>query len=230
MLMWRRTDVPGSEAAVLHADEGGLVARGQQQAVDPVPYLLRYELMIADGWTTTHLVAYAEGAGWTRELELTRINGRWSCRGDAHGAPRLQAWDGQTLLDPARPGFGSAEPLSDAVDVDLGGSPLTNALPVHRLRLLQAPTGHVERSVSAWVLPPTLEVRASAQTYTVLGGNKLRFGDAGTEVDIEYDQEGWVQNYAGLAVATHEAPSIAGRRSPLDDPPSRRADGSRPLK
>ena len=75
---------------------------------------------------------------------------------------------------------------------------------MHRLRLLgEAPIGHQERSVSAWVLPPTLEVIASAQTYTVLGGNRLRFGDAGTEVDIDYDREGWVEHYPGLAVAAH---------------------------
>ena len=203
ILMWTRADVPGAEAVVLHDHEGGLVARGQQQAVDPHPYLLEYELTVADNWTTTHLVAHAEGAGWTRDLELTRADGQWSCRGAAQGAAQLRAWDGQALLDPAPPGFLTAEPFAEAIDIDIGGSPLTNALPVHRLRLLRAPIGHHVRSVSAWVLPPTLEVIASAQTYTVLGGSRLRFGDAGTEVDIDYDQEGWVQNYPGLAVATH---------------------------
>ena len=200
--MWTRSDVPGSEAVVLHDHEGGLVARGQQQAVDPHPYLLEYELTVADNWTTTHLIAHAEGAGWTRDLELTRAGGMWSSRSAAQGAAQLRAWDGQALLDPAPPGFLSAEPFTQAVDIDIGGSPLTNALPVHRLRLLRAPIGHQERSVSAWVLPPTLQVMASAQTYTVLGGNRLRFGDAGTDVAIEYDRDGWVRNYPGLAVAT----------------------------
>ena len=106
-------------------------------------------------------------------------------------------------MGPAPPGFLTAEPFAGAIDIDIGGSPLTNALLVHRLRLPRAPIGQQVRSVSAWVLPPTLEVIASAQTYTVLGGNRLKFGDAGTDVDIDYDQEGWVQNYPGLAVATH---------------------------
>lgn len=202
MLMWTRSDVPGAEAVVLHAHEGGLVARGQQQAVDPHPYLLEYELTVADNWTSTHLIAHAEGAGWTRDLELTRAGGHWSCRGASQGAAQLQAWDGQALLDPAPPGFLTTEPFAAAIDIDIGGSPLTNAFPVHRLGLLRAPVGHQERCVSAWVLPPTLEVTASAQIYTVLGGNRLRFGDAGTDVDIDYDQTGWVQNYPGLAVAT----------------------------
>jgi hypothetical protein len=92
--------------------------------------------------------------------------------------------------------------LAEAVDIDIGGSPLTNALPVHRLGLLRAPVGQIAQSVSAWVLPPTLEVVASAQRYTVLGQDRLRYGDAGTEVEIEYDREGWVRNYPGLAVAT----------------------------
>ena len=201
MLMWLRTDVPGSEAVVLQQRDGGLVARAHQQAVDPVPYLLEYELTITDEWTTTRLIAHAEGAGWTRDLELHRFDGVWSCRGAADGAPHLQAWDGQRLLDPAPPGFRAAGSLAEAVDIDVGGSPLTNALPVHRLQLLQAPRGHIVRSVSAWVLPPTLEVSASAQTYTVLGQNRIRYGDGGTEVDIDYDHAGWVQSYAGLAVA-----------------------------
>lgn len=203
MLMWRRTDVPGSEAVVLRQDGDGLVARGHQHAVDPSPYLLEYELTIADEWTRTHLVAHAAGPGWTRDLRLHRVDGVWSCGGDAQGAPGLHAWDGQKLREFAHPGFVEAESLAEAVDIDIGGSPLTNALPVHRLGLLRAPVGRVAQSVSAWVLPPTLEVVASAQTYTVLGQDRLRYGDAGTEVEIEYDREGWVRNYPSLAVATH---------------------------
>src|SRR5690349_1978576 len=127
--MWIRSDVPGSEAVDLHDHDGGLVARGQQQAVDPSPYLLEYELTVSDNWTTTHLVAHCDGAGWTRDLELTRTHGQWSCLGSAQGAARLQAWDGQALLDPAPPGFRTAQPFTDAIDIDIGGSALTNALP-----------------------------------------------------------------------------------------------------
>ena len=201
MLLWTRTDVPGSEAVVLDDRADGLTARGRQHAVDPDPYLLDYELTVTDDGTSTRLVAHAEGAGWTRDLELTRADGRWTSRGTAHGAPRLQAWDGRARLEPAAPGFAEADPLSEAVDIDIGGSPLTNSLPVHRRQLLRRPVGHVEHLISAWVLPPTLEVRASAQTYTVLGANRIRFGDAGTAVDIEYDDAGWVRTYPGLAVA-----------------------------
>jgi hypothetical protein len=201
MLLWARTDVPGSEAVVLDDRANGLTARGRQQAVDPDPYVLDYELTVTAGWTSTRLVAHAEGAGWTRDLELTRVDGRWTCRAAACGAPRLQAWDGRGLLDPATPGFAEADPPADAVDVDIGGSPLSNALPVHRLQLLRRPVGHVEQLTCAWVLPPTLEGRASVQTYTVLGENRIRFGDAGIAVDIEYDQAGWVRTYPGLAVA-----------------------------
>jgi hypothetical protein len=83
--------------------------------------------------------------------------------------------------------------------VDIGGSPLTNALPVHRLGLLDRPAGHVTELVSAWILPPTLEVVASAQSYTVLGNGRIRYDDAATGVDVRYDRDGWVDDYPGLA-------------------------------
>jgi hypothetical protein len=201
--MWTRTDVPGSECVVLTVDVDGLRSRGHQQAVDPVPYVLQYELSVTDAWTTTVLVAHAEGAGWTRDLELRRAAGEWSCRGRSRGVADLRAWDGQTLLEPAAPGFLAADDFAGAVDVDIGGSPLTNALPVHRLQLLGASEGHVERVVSAWVLPPTLQVEVSRQSYTVLGGRSVRFGDAGSDLVVEYDSNGWVSTYEGLAKSTH---------------------------
>ena len=86
----------------------GWSPEGSSRPLDTSPYLLEYELTVADNWTTTHLIAHAEGAGWTRDLALTRANGQWSCRGSAQGATRLQAWDGQALLDPAPPGFRTA--------------------------------------------------------------------------------------------------------------------------
>lgn len=198
VLMWLRTDVPGSEVVVLD-DRNGLRARGSQHAVDPVPYALSYELWTDAAWATMRLVAHAEGAGWTRDLELTRNGDAWTSVSAAAGGAGLASFDGSGVRAPTPPGVVNGEALREAVDVDIGGSPLTNALPVRRLGLLHEPPGSVARLVSAWVLPPTLEVVASAQTYTVLSDGRIRYGDAENGAVVEYDTDGWVRDYGGLA-------------------------------
>jgi hypothetical protein len=210
-MMWVRTDVPGSEVVVFD-DAAGLHARGWQHAEDPVPYALLYEVWTDSQWATTRLVAHTEGAGWSRDLDLARKEESWTTQTTAVGGSSLVAFDGGRLRPPAPPGIVTADTLRGVVDVDIGGSPLTNALPVHRLRLLDAPPGHVARLDSAWVLPPTLEVIASTQTYTVREGHRIRYGDATTGVDVQYDRDGWVEPYPGLAnrVRTHNLPDGMG--------------------
>ena len=65
VLLWTRTDLPGAETVVFD-DRRGLVARGTQQAVDPIPYLARYELIVDENWQTARLDVSVEGAGWMR--------------------------------------------------------------------------------------------------------------------------------------------------------------------
>ena len=217
-LFWVRTDVPGSEMAAVDenaVDENavdqptvsergdverrGHRVRGWQNAIDPVPYALTYELWTDTRWTTTYLSAHTEGAGWTRDLELFRSGTGWECEVDAVGNPGLASFDGSGIRDPAPPGTDNLTSIHSAIDVDIGGSPLTNSLPVQRLGLLSAEPGQVTELVSVWVLPPTLEVIASAQTYTALGGHRIRYGDRATGVDVEYGRDGWVSVYPGLA-------------------------------
>jgi len=196
--MWVRTDVPGSEVVVFD-DSAGLHARGWQNALDPLPYALTYEVWTDSRWATTRLVAHAEGAGWTRDLDLVREGDSWTCQVDCAGGSSLASFDGNDLRPSAPPGIDDPASLRGLVDVDIGGSPLTNALPVHRLALLDAPPGHKARLASVWVIPPTLEVTASAQTYTVRDGGRIHYGDATTGVDVGYDDQGWVDSYPGLA-------------------------------
>jgi hypothetical protein len=196
--MWVRTDVPGSEVVVCE-DSAGLHARGSQHAHDPLPYALAYELWTDSRWATTRLTAHTEGAGWTRDLTLVRAHDRWRCLVAATGGSELASFDGNGLRPPAPPGIAEPDSLGGVVDVDIGGSPFTNALPVRRLGLLDAPPGRVAHVVSAWVLPPTLEVTASAQTYMVREGHRVHYGDTFTGVELQYDSDGWVGTYPGLA-------------------------------
>jgi len=197
--MWRRVDVPGSEIVFLE-DGDQLRARGWQHAIDPVPYALTYELRVDHHRRHTHLAAHAEGQGWTRGLELTRSDGEWTFTSTAHGAPGLASFDGERLRPPASPGFPDATALRDAVDVDIGGSPLTNALPVRRLGMLEFEANRTTQLTAAWVLPPTLEVVDSLQTYCVKAADLIAYGDdPATALLIRYDEEGWVTDYQDLA-------------------------------
>jgi len=184
---------------VEHVERVGHRMRGSQHAIDPVPYALTYELWTDTSWATTRLIAHTEGAGWTRDLELLRSGDGWECEVDAVGNPGLASFDGSGIRDPAPPGARNLTSIHSALDIDIGGSPLTNSLPVQRLGLLSAEPGQVTELVSVWVLPPTLEVVASAQTYTALGGHRIRYGDFATGIDVEYGSDGWVSVYPGLA-------------------------------
>lgn len=195
--MWVRADVPGSELVVVEESDG-LLMRGWQHAVDPVPYALSYELRVDGAGAAIQLSARAEAAGWSRDLRLRRSSDRWSCDSASVGAPELASFDGDGERR-AAPGLPDPAALDGVQDIDIGGSPLTNALPVRRLGLLDSSPGRTVTITSAWVLPPTLEVIASVQTYEVLGDHHIRYGDDGVHADIRYDADGWVGDYSGLA-------------------------------
>jgi hypothetical protein len=196
-LLWSRTDTPGADHVLLD-DRRGLLARGVALAVDPLPYTCRYELATDERWAAVRLEVSVEGAGWLRSLRLERAAGRWRASTAEQGdlAAALVA-AGQ----PAAGFSGIEDPdrLADALDIDLGGAPLFNTLPVRRLGLLAAAPGTVHRITAAWVLVPSLLVTPSEQVYTVLADGNVRFEDDGFEADLELDPDGYVVRYPGLA-------------------------------
>lgn len=185
-LLWTRTDTAGSEH-VLFDDRRGLVARGTQIAIDPIPYTCRYELHTDESWATARFVATAEGAGWLRTVRMERAAGRWRV---------TTAEQGQ--FDGHEPGIEDPDRLEDVLDVDLGGSPLTNTLPLKRLGLLRS-AGRSVTVATAWVLPPSLAVVREEQTYTVVGESRVRYASGSFETNIELDEHGYVRDYPGLA-------------------------------
>jgi len=197
VLLWTRTDVPGSEVVVFD-DRRGLVARGTQQAVDPIPYTARYELVADDTWQTSRLDVSCEGAGWMRTVRLQRAAGRWRATTGEQGdldAALVAAGKPRTGF----PGIEDASRLERALDVDLGGSPLTNTLVIRRLGLLNAAPDRPFTVLTAWVLLPGLEIVASEQTYTPLGGTRVRFESDDFRADLTVDADGYVVHYPGLA-------------------------------
>lgn len=196
-LFWTRTDTAGAEHVVL--DDGqGLTARGVALAVDPLPYTCRYQLTAGPDWATTRLEVETEGAGWSRRVRLEPTGGRWRVstgeQGDLDAALRAAGHPPAGL-----PGTDDPDRLAEAADIDLGGSPFFNTLPVRRLGLDKAPTDTARRITVAWVLVPSLMVVPAEQEYTSLGPGRVRFSSDTFTAELDVDPDGFVVRYPGLA-------------------------------
>jgi hypothetical protein len=192
LLLFRGAGHWRAETCHVTVDGDRLSATGTQLGVTPIPYRLEYTLDTSAGWVTTALVAEVVGEGWWRHLELRRsAAGQWSHEVAARGSVDLPAPDGP-LPD-----------LAQAVDCDLGWSPLTNVLPVRRLDLHRAPGSAA--LLMAWVAVPALSVHRSEQRYdhvrTTPTGAIVRYLGAhrGFEGDLELDHDGFVLRYPDLA-------------------------------
>jgi hypothetical protein len=81
----------------------------------------------------------------------------------------------------------------DADFFDLGYSPLFNSLPV--LAGLERATDFV----MAFVQVPSLEVARAQQRYEPLGDGLVRFRSGSFVADLQFDADGFVAHYEGLA-------------------------------
>ena len=91
------------------------------------------------------------------------------------------------------------KPLRDEVlDLDLQASPLFNSLPVLRDRLHEG-GGEARGYTMAFVTVPELSVQRSAQRYVPLGRGQVRFRSGAFTADLEFDRDGFVVRYPGLA-------------------------------
>ena len=123
-LAWRKDDPWGAETARVELWPDHLWATGVAIGSEPEPYRLDYELVTGAGFVTRRLVVEAAGEGWSRRLELTRSRAEgWAVDVNSQGPP-----------DWASAG-GALDQLADALDPDLGLSPLFNTMPVLRARI-----------------------------------------------------------------------------------------------
>ena len=196
-LFWERRDLAGAEHALVDA-RTGLYARGTVLAAEPISYTCRYELRTDPSWVTSRFEVSAEGAGWARAVRLELAAGRWrattSEQGNLDAALTAAGHAGAGL-----PGTEDPDLLYGAFDVDLSGSPLTNALPIRRLDLVKAEPGVAHRLSVVWVLLPSLEVVQADQIYTPLGDGRIRYASETFSADLVVDDDGFVRDYPGLA-------------------------------
>jgi hypothetical protein len=185
-----------TEAAQVELDDRALRASGTQFAIDPLPFRLDYRLDASgEGYVTRSVRIAAVGEGWERLLRLERDRGgEWIAEVGCQGE-----------LDLPAPG-GDASRLGEALDCDLGFSPLTNTMPVRRYSLHRRP-GRVD-VVMAWISVPDLGVHALHQRYEHLradgSGATVRYasvedGDEAFTANLELDRDGLVRHYPGLA-------------------------------
>ncbi|MGA9373013.1 MAG: putative glycolipid-binding domain-containing protein [Solirubrobacterales bacterium] len=191
-IVWTGVEEWMTEAAGVVVHESGLGGNGIQIGADPVPYRVGYQLNANDGFVTRAVDLASSGDGWSRRLELIHDgSGRWEVDliddvGEVPGGP----WDG-TLPD-----------LSQALDIDIENSPLTNTMPILRHGFQRGGSGDF---VMAFIRTPSLRVEASPQRYehvrTTEGGSVVRYisRDGDFTADLELDSDGLLAHYPRLA-------------------------------
>jgi hypothetical protein len=193
ILMWAGTDEWRAEVAHVEGEAGRFAATGVQLGVLPVPYRLDYVLETTAGWVTRTMRISVQGDGWQRSLELARDpDGGWTSEASSGGHADLPEPGGDTGA------------LDDALDVDLGLSPLTNSMPILRHRLHQQ--AGEDACLMAWVSVPDLTVHRSLQRYehlrTTATGAVVRFTSGDFTSDLVVDDQGFVVDYPQLARRT----------------------------
>src|SRR5712692_1418100 len=193
-IAWIKEGGAGAEFADLLIEPGRLTAGGIAIGSGPPPYRMEYRLETHADFVTSALLVTTRGDGWWRELDLRRLrSGRWTARTRMRGDPKMAA-----------PG-GDISPLPEALDCDLGLSPLTNSLPVLRRGLLRR--GGPIDFLMAWVSVPDLSIHASRQRYTFIRGVQdgavVRYQSLDSEftADLTFDRDGLVVDYPGIGRA-----------------------------
>lgn len=178
VLTWQVEETGGYETAWVERSGGRLRAHGRAMGLRPEPYWLSYELETGEGFATRALHVTSHTADATYSLELRRDDRhRWTA-------------NGQSVLS-----------LEGALDCDLGMSPLTNSMPVLRHHLHRA-EGHQD-FLMAFVPVPSLAVRPSLQAYThltpLMSGARLAYTSGTYRSELDFDADGFVVHYDGLA-------------------------------
>ena len=190
-LVWTGVEEWLTEAASVEIGDGTLSASGIQLGAEPAPFRVDYRVECREGFVTRELELTATAEGWGRHLLLRHDgSGGWSAEVEDEGDV------------PAGPWNGSLPDLSDALDIDIQNSPLTNTMPILRHGFQRGGSGDF---VMAFIRMPSLRVEASPQRYehvrTTDEGAVVRYisRDGDFTADLELDAEGLLVHYPRLA-------------------------------
>jgi uncharacterized protein len=185
-LLWQRIYSPGSEWCVVERESNGWRLHGiVLTEVATAPVLVQYTVGLATDWSTRLVeIAMRSGAeAKPRRLKLTVApDQRWQIEREPVPEPAMPVDD---LLA-----------LHGLIDVDLGFSPVTNTLPIRRLK---PAIGETVAVTAAWVRFPELTVEPLPQRYIRLAERRYRYESAGGAfvAEIEVDDLGLVTTYEG---------------------------------
>jgi uncharacterized protein len=178
-----------TESAAVDLVGGGLSGTGIQLGAEPDPFRVDYRLE-APKFVTRALELTATAEGWRRHLLLRHDgSGTWEAEVDDEGGVPGGEWRGE-LPD-----------LSEALDIDIENSPLTNTMPILRNGFQREGSGDF---VMAFVRTPTLRVEASPQSYEHVratdAGSVVRYlsRDGDFTAELELDSDGLLIFYPRL--------------------------------
>jgi hypothetical protein len=193
VVAWDKGNGYGVELVDVDLGVDRLTAGGIAIGWEPIPYRLDFTLETGPRWVTARLDVTTKGDGWSRTLVLRRSDsGIWTVDASAVGDVELE------------PPGGDPTTFAEALDCDLGLSPLTNSMPALRHDLVRQ-AGAVD-FVMAWVAVPALAVRSSAQRYTSLGeapggGWRIEYRSQDFVSQLLFDADGLVVDYPQLGRA-----------------------------
>jgi hypothetical protein len=173
-LRWRDWSGFGLEHALLSEEAGNIEVRS---AVISGPvrsgFVALYSLKLSPDWYTTELQGSLLGTSECVYLRRTEESG-WFDENN------------RSLPD-----------LNGMFDVDLSITPLTNTLPIRRLRLAIGESADVE---TAYVLFPQLTISRDSQRYTRVASNQYRYESLDRDFirELTVDDNGLVITYPGL--------------------------------
>lgn len=175
MILWRRLDWPGHEAAAITQQRNRWNLAGTALFVmNEESCRLDYEIECDMHWGTRDVTIRGEVGGGPASLVLSRdAEGEWTV--DERSCPAVRG----------------------CTDIDLGFSPSTNTLPIRRLKLAVGASAPVR---TAWVKFPHLTVEVLEQRYTRLSEWVYLYESAGGmfKRELTLNEDGFVVDYPGL--------------------------------
>ncbi len=189
-LVWAGVEEWLTESAAVDLESDGLSATGTQLGAEPAPFRVDYRLEAPD-FVTRELELTSIADGWRRHLMLRHDGeGSWNADVDDEGDVPGGSWDG------------SLPDLSEALDIDVENSPLTNTMPILRHGFHREGSGDF---LMAFITTPTLRVEASPQRYEHVrateDGSVVRYisRDGDFTAELELDSDGLLRFYPRLA-------------------------------
>jgi hypothetical protein len=168
-ILWQRLDRPGLEWCEIRRRADETLVNGIALVADAgMPYRIEYTIEIDAAGRTRRAVIRPTGTPKTTIALEADEEGRWV----ENGVP---------IPD-----------VAGCLDVDLGFSPMTNSLPIWRLRLAPGETREIR---AAWVRFPELTVALLRQTYERAAESTYLYRSDGFEARLTVDDEGIVEGY-----------------------------------